>query len=107
MSYEEGKQDLPYLMFLKNKRDSTIKARGCADGWSEFEYTTKTENSSPTVSLEVMMLSCASDTKERHYMVVTDISDAFLHDNKETAVHMLLEGTIAELIIKLKPSLYK
>jgi len=31
MTYEEIKKALRYLMFLKEKRDGTIKARGCAD----------------------------------------------------------------------------
>jgi len=59
MTYEERKKALRYLMFLKEKRDGTIKARGCADGRSQHEYTTKAETSLPTVSLEAMMMSCA------------------------------------------------
>ena len=35
MSYEERKKALRYLMFIKEKRDGTIKARGCADGRSQ------------------------------------------------------------------------
>ena len=31
MTYEERKKALRYLMFLKEKRDGTIKSRGCAD----------------------------------------------------------------------------
>ena len=31
MSYEERKKALRYLMFLKEKRDGTIKARVCAE----------------------------------------------------------------------------
>jgi len=56
MTYEERKKALRYLMFLNEKRDGTIKARGCADGRSQGEYTTKAETSSPTVSLEAMMM---------------------------------------------------
>jgi len=32
LSYEERRKVLRYLMFLKEKKDGTIKARGCADG---------------------------------------------------------------------------
>ena len=39
--------------------------------------------------------------------MVTDIHRAFLHAYMETDVHMLLEGTIAELIVKLEPSMYR
>jgi len=45
MSHDEKKKALRYLMFLKEKRDRSIKARGCADGWSQQDYTTKSETS--------------------------------------------------------------
>jgi len=32
MSYEERRKALKYLMFLKEKRDGTIKAQGCTHG---------------------------------------------------------------------------
>jgi len=41
LSYEERKKALRYLMFLKEKRDGTIKARGCADGRPQRIYTSK------------------------------------------------------------------
>ena len=67
----------------------------------------KTETSSPTVSLEAMMLSCAIDAKEGRHVAVTDIPVAFLHADMEQDIHMLLKGTIAELIVKLEPRLYR
>jgi len=48
---------------------------------SQREYTTKSETSSPTVLLKAMMLSCAIDAKEGIYVVVTDITGAFLHED--------------------------
>jgi len=35
MLYEQRKRALHYLMFLKEKRDGTIKARGCTDSRSQ------------------------------------------------------------------------
>ena len=32
---------------------------------------------------------------------------AFLHADMEETVHMLLEGTMAELIVKLEPKMYR
>ena len=55
---------------------------------------TKTETSSPTISLEAIMLSCAIDTKEGRRVAVTDIPGEFLHADMDQDVHMLLEGTI-------------
>jgi len=54
-----------------------------------------------------MVLSCAIDAKEGRYVVMMDIPGAFLHADMEDEVHMLLEGTIAELIVKLELSLYR
>ena len=55
MTTEDRQKALRYLMFIKEKRDRVIKARGCADG---RPYTNKEDASSPTVSLEAMMMSC-------------------------------------------------
>ena len=50
-----------------------------------------------------MMISCTIDTKESRYIIVTDITGAFLHAYMEDTVHMILEGEIAEIIVKLEP----
>ena len=94
-------------MFLKEKRYGTIKARGCVDCRPQRLYTNKEDASSPTVSIEAMMLSCAIDAKENRYMVVSDIPGAFLYTYMEDNIHMLLEGTVAEMIMKLYPTKYK
>jgi len=52
------------------------------------------------------MLSCAIDANEGRYVVVTDIPGACLHADIEDNVHILLEGLIVKLIVKLEPSLY-
>jgi len=53
------------------------------------------------------MMSCAIDAREGRHMAVTDIPGAFLHADIEDDVHMLLEGTIAELVVKLDLNLYR
>ena len=53
-----------------------------------------------------MMLSCAINSKENRYVVVFDIPRAFLNANLNDNVHMLLEGTIAEMISSLDPTIY-
>jgi len=47
------------------------------------------------------MLSCAIDTKENRYVVVKDKPGAFLHAEMQENVYILLEGTTADLIVKL------
>jgi hypothetical protein len=43
MTKEERRASLQYLMFLKKKRNGTIKGRGCADGRRQRLHTTKEE----------------------------------------------------------------
>jgi len=71
------------------------------DGRPQRLCTNKKEVSSPTVSIEAMMLSCAIDAQENRYVIVSDIPGAFLHAEVGDNVQMLLEGTVAELMIKL------
>ena len=53
------------------------------------------------------MMSCAIDAREGRHLAVTDIPGEFLHADMEQDIHMLLKGTIAMLIVKLDPSLYR
>jgi hypothetical protein len=69
---------LSYLMFLKRKRDSTVKARGCADGRPQREYISKDESSSPTVSIYALMASCLMHAINDRKVVTCDIPGAFL-----------------------------
>jgi len=59
------------------------------------------------VSLEAMLLACALDAKEARHVAVTKIPGAFLHADMEQDVHMLLEESISELMVKLAMSYVK
>jgi len=83
-----------------------MKARS-AEGRPQRKYTNKEDTSSPTVSIEAMMLSRAIDAKENRYVIVSNIPGAFLHADMNDNVHMLLEGTVVEMIIKLDPTIYR
>jgi len=107
LSTDDRKKAFRYLMFIKEKRDSTVKARGCTDSQPQCNCTQKEDASLPTVSLEAMMLSCAIDAKEGRYGVVTDVPGAVLHAIMTDPMHMVLEGTIAKHIAKLEPTIYR
>jgi hypothetical protein len=89
MSYDKRKKALRYLMSLKEKRYGTIKAKGHAEGRPQRMYTNKEDTSSPTVSIEARMLSCAIDTKENRHVIVADIPGAFTYANMDDNVHMI------------------
>ena len=65
------------------------------------------DTSSPTVSFEEMMTYRVINAKENRYVVLINISGTFLHANMDNNVLMLLEGTIAQMITKLDPTIYK
>ena len=94
-------------MFLKQKRNETIKGRGCADGRKQRQYTTKEEASSPTVAIESVMLSCVLDALEERDVATVDIPGAFMQADMDDLVHMKLEGKMAELLVRIDPKLYR
>ena len=58
------------------------------DGCPQRLYTKKEEASSPTVSLEALLLSCAIDAKENRYVIGTHFPGAFFHANMEGIMHI-------------------
>jgi len=107
LSHEQRMDALQYLMFLKQKRNGTIKGRGCADGRKQRQYTTKEEASSPTVAIESVMLSCVLDALEERDVATVDIPGAFMQADMDDLVHMKLEGKMAELLVRIDPKLYR
>ena len=101
------KNALGYLMFLKQKRTGQIKGRGWADGRKQRLHTPKDDASSPTVATESVLLSCVIDAKERRDVATVDIPGAFMQGDQDETVHMRLEGTLAELLTKCDPKLYR
>jgi hypothetical protein len=107
LSRQEKKAALEYLMFLKKKRCRRIKGQGCANGRKQQAYTSKEDASLPTVSIEALMLSCVINAKEKRDVTTVNIPGAFMQANMDTLVHIRLEGTMAELLVKLDPKLYQ
>ncbi len=55
----------------------------------------KDKTSSPTVAIELLMLSCTIDTKEERNVATADIPDGFMQTDMDATVHMILEGKMA------------
>jgi len=94
-------------MYLKKKRCGRIKGRGCADGRKQRSSTSKEDASSPTVAIESVMLSCTIDAKEGRDIATCDIPGVFLQADMDELVRVRLEGTMAELMARLDPKLYR
>jgi Reverse transcriptase (RNA-dependent DNA polymerase) len=103
LTQEQRQRTLAYLMFLKQKRCGKVKGRGCADGRKQRVYTAKEEASSPTVSIEPIMLSCVIDAKEGQHVAMADIPGAFMQADMDEVMHMRLEGTMRDLLLNVAP----
>jgi hypothetical protein len=106
LSREQKREALRYLMYLKQKRCGKVKARGCADGQPQWVYKSKTETSSPTVSMESIFLMAAVNAHERRKVVTIDIPGAFMQCNVDEEIYVKLEGLMAELMVKMNPGKY-
>ena len=106
ISTDQCKASLEYLMFLKQKRSGQIKGRGCADGRKQCQYTGKEEKTSYTVATESVMLTSTIDAKEGRNVVTVDIRGAFMHSDQDETIHLRLQGTLADLLVKCDPKLY-
>jgi hypothetical protein len=53
------------------------------------------------------MLSCCIDAQEKRDVATVDIPGAFMQAEIDETVHVKLEGTMAELMVRLDPKLYR
>jgi hypothetical protein len=65
-------------MFLKEKRDGSLKGRTVAGGNKQQDYIFKEDASLPTVATEAVLLSCIIDAEEGRDVAVIDIPIAFI-----------------------------
>ena len=97
---------LSYLIFLKRKRTSAVKARGCVYGRPQREYISKEESSSPTVSIYVLFISCAMYAMEGRQVVTCDIPGVFLQADwpEDNDCYLKFEGLMVDMICDIDPS---
>ncbi len=84
-----------------------MKARSCANGSVQRDHVAKEEAASPTVALELVFVTATIDARENREVVTIDIPGAFLHATNDDYVVMRMNGTLAELMAKTDPKLYR
>ena len=85
------------LLFLKRKRDGSLKARLVADGRMQ-DRSTSQDNSSPTVATETLFLMAAIFAAENRHVATVDIEGAFLHGIMTNEVYMLIHGQCVDVL---------
>ena len=105
-SQKEFNKVLEYLMFLKEKHSGIIKGHGRADGRPQCLYTGKTDSASPTIMTESVLLTAVIEAHEGREVITADILGAFLQEDLDKVIHMVLCGKLAELLIECDLVLY-
>jgi hypothetical protein len=83
LSHTQRQTALESHMFLKEKRDGSKKGRTLAGGNKQRGYICKEDASSPTVSVESVLLTCVVDAEEGRDVAVIDIPNAFTQTHVE------------------------
>jgi hypothetical protein len=78
LSMAQKARSLESLMFLKEKRDGSIKGRACADGRKQCETATPVDAASTTVYLESVLIKASIESHERRDVAVVDVPGAVL-----------------------------
>ena len=109
LSWDEKKKALESLIFITEKRNGDIKARKVADGSKQRTYDgyDKSDGSAPTVITESIFLTGVIDAHEGRAVAVLDIANAFLQADNDETVNMVLRGKLAEMMVRLDPSVYR
>jgi hypothetical protein len=107
LSAEEKKKALSSLIFLKGKQNGTVRAQSCANGSVQRSHVAKEEVASPTVALASVFMTSTIDARENREVVTINIPGAFLHATNEDYVIMQVNGTLAKLMAKRDPKLYR
>jgi hypothetical protein len=81
-------------MFLKEKRDGSLKGTTVAGGSKQRDYISKEDASLPTVATEAVLLLCIINAEEGRDVAVINIPNAFIQMQVED------EGDMA--IIKIR-----
>ncbi len=108
LTYNEKKKALLLLMFLKEKRESLVKARMCADGRKQKDGTwSKHDTTLPTVAMKSVFITAVVDAYEGRDVACFNIPGEFLHTDIKEDITMVLKGKLAELMVQVAPNLYR
>jgi hypothetical protein len=78
MSQSEIQKSMEALMLLTEKRDGTIKGRMVYNGKPTREWLSREDSTSPTVSLESLIITAVIDAYEGHDVMTADVPNAFI-----------------------------
>ena len=94
-------------MFLKEKRDGSIKGRGVPDGRKKWEKIEPKDATSSKISTEAVMLIETIRLLEGRNVAIVDTPGAYLNADMNEEVHVVFRGTLSELMVAEDLELYQ
>ena len=91
------------LMFVKRKRNGTLKSRFLADGSQQVRSLSQIDASSPTVSTEAVFIQSAIDAMEKRHHATVDVEGAYLHSLMDEEVLIRVEPIVADILVEIDP----
>ena len=93
LTKEQKQKALRGVNLIKQKRTGSIKGRMCANGAPHRKFVPREEASSPTLSLEALIMSPTIDAHERQKVTVFDVPRSYLQTEllKDKFVLLMLE----------------
>jgi hypothetical protein len=79
----ERRRAMESLIFLTEKKDGRIKARTCANGSTQQEYTDREETTSPTAMTESYLITAVINAKQGRDVMTADIPNTFVQTDIE------------------------
>ena len=95
---------LELLTMVKKKRCGKVKGRACANGKKQRSYIKKEDVTSPTVSLDSLLLSLAIDAMEGRDVATADVAGAYLKTKMEDLVIVKVKGKSADMMMQVNPN---
>jgi uncharacterized protein Yka (UPF0111/DUF47 family) len=91
-------------LFMKKKRDGTLKARFVVNGKQQDRYSVSMNISSPTVSMDSLFIIAALNASENRVVTTLDIEGAYLHADMTSEVYLYIEPTLASILVSIDQS---
>jgi len=106
---QQKKTLLESHIFMKEKRDGTIKGRMVAGGNKQRGYIDKEESSSPTVATESVILTSSIDATEEREVAIIDVPNAFIQtvvEDEKKRVIIRIRGMLVDMLVRIAPNVY-
>ena len=98
---KQKKQTLSILMLMLLKQDGKQESQGCADGRTQYLWTSNQEILSPTPAFEALKYILAIIGLEAHDVASFDLPAQFLQTDMDKILHLKITGALVLLLVSM------